>query len=277
MSTVQIAAATTDKRTLSRACPAEEKEAHTGTHGAVQTRPSARTRSSAGTAMPKTYLRMTPDRWIKTSPQRTQILYRADTSLILYFLEVRHGHTLIESGTGTLGLTYVLGRAVGPSGAVHTVEQNAERYAHAKKEIEEYGLANTSIHHGDIAHFLEASASAQDGASPLPSQADGIVLDVPAPEGALGTASRVLRPNGRLVCFVPCIEQVQRILCTAKGTPSLRLDRIAENTEIPHRPFRLAHAEYGTVPARQIRGHTGYLVFLSKKKDDCNFLCTEVQ
>lgn len=61
-------------------------------------------------------IRPTSELWTVSLPHRTQILYTPDISLILMRLEVRPGHVVIESGTGSGSMTTAMARCVGPKG-----------------------------------------------------------------------------------------------------------------------------------------------------------------
>lgn len=209
-------------------------------------------------------LPMTCDRWVKTVRHRTQILYRADVSLMLYMMGVRAGDIAVECGTGTLSLTYALSKAVGSRGRVFTFEANSERYEAAKREVAQAQLENVTaterdaveggLWHGEM-EGLEISK---------------VLLDLPTPHLLVPEASVLLAKGGALCCFVPCIEQIQslaRVLREHAGEFSA--PRMFENVEIGHQPRSTsprggADRVYGTIPSGQIRGHTGYLLFATK-------------
>lgn len=201
-------------------------------------------------------LLMSCNTWIKSSPRRTQILYRADISSILYHLDIRESMCILESGTGSLTLTYILSKLVREKGAVHTVEYNRERYEAAKREIKDMSLKNIYIYHRTIEEYLKYANI----------QADRIFLDVPEPEIVLSLCADALKIRGRICVFVPCIEQVQRALKAVKELSSLEVDILLEGIEIPHKPCRLGEDLFGTVPEAVIRSHTGYLLFLTKAR-----------
>ncbi|KAI5190228.1 tRNA (adenine57-N1/adenine58-N1)-methyltransferase catalytic subunit [Nematocida minor] len=202
-------------------------------------------------------LELNCDRWIKTTSQRTQIIYRADASIIVYHMALLHTARVIESGTGTLGLTYVLSKYL-RAGTVDTVECNADRYTAAKKEIEKVGLNNVRIHCSRVLEYLQSVVESKE-------RADGLVLDVPEPDEVLQTAEDALRPGSAVCCFVPCIEQVQRVLKKAEELPRLKVEKLLENIEIAHKPALISTEparEYGTTQDTQIRGHTGYIILM---------------
>nr|CAB3226524.1 tRNA (adenine(58)-N(1))-methyltransferase catalytic subunit TRMT61A [Phallusia mammillata] len=147
-------------------------------------------------------LQPTPELWTTTLPHRTQILYAPDIAMITFQLELKPGSVVCESGTGSGSLSHAIIRTVAPTGHLHTVEFNQDRYEKAGVEFENHGLSkNVTIYHRDVIN---------DG-FPVENAADAVFLDIPRPDEALPQAAKALKSSGGRICsFSPCIEQTQR-------------------------------------------------------------------
>jgi len=75
-------------------------------------------------------------------PHRTQILYIADISFVMNFLDLKPGMSMIESGTGSGSFTHSIARTIAPTGHLYTFEYHQERMSVASKEFEEHGLSH---------------------------------------------------------------------------------------------------------------------------------------
>ncbi|PUZ46586.1 hypothetical protein GQ55_7G091500 [Panicum hallii var. hallii] len=145
----------------------------------------------------------TPELWTLVLSHRTQILYIADISLVVAYLELVPGCVVLESGTGSGSLTTSLARAVAPHGRVHTFDFHEQRAASAREDFERNGLSNLiTVNVRDIQGegFPEEHRASSDA----------VFLDLPQPWLAIPSVSLMLKQDGVLCSFSPCIEQVQR-------------------------------------------------------------------
>ncbi|KAG6473864.1 tRNA (adenine(58)-N(1))-methyltransferase catalytic subunit TRMT61A-like [Zingiber officinale] len=228
----------------------------------------------------------TPELWTLVLSHRTQILYLADISFVISYLEVVPGCLVLESGTGSGSLTTSLARAVAPSGHVYTFDFHAQRATLAREDFERNGLSSlvtVSVRDIQGEGFPEEFCGA----------ADSVFLDLPQPWLALPSVRKMLKQDGVLCSFSPCIEQVQhscevltsgftdiRTFEVLLRTYEIREERMTTSEadhESPVGPMRKKrHCTPHDVddsqgertattvtarPCQESRGHTGYLTF----------------
>lgn len=148
-------------------------------------------------------LKATPELWTICLPHRTQILYFPDISLITTLLELKPGSIVVEAGTGSGSMTHSLARTIAPSGHVYSFDFHEVRSIEAKKEFEDHGL-------GQIVTAANRDVCETGFPEELSNRADGLFLDLPHPWECIPKAKKVLKKGGRICCFSPCIEQVQK-------------------------------------------------------------------
>ncbi|KAF3637354.1 hypothetical protein CQW23_05533 [Capsicum baccatum] len=232
----------------------------------------------------------TPELWTLVLSHRTQILYIADISFVVMYLEIVPGCLVLESGTGSGSLTTSLARAVAPTGHVYTFDFHEQRAASAREDFEKTGLSNlVTVGVRDI--------QGEGFPDEFCGRADSVFLDLPQPWLAIPSAGKMLKPDGVLCSFSPCIEQVQRSCETLKldftdirtfevllRTYEVRQKILescpvneGDSIERPPRKRRQGSAEgsNGTEcsssptpvirPSGEARGHTGYLTFARLK------------
>ena len=144
---------------------------------------------------------------------RTQILYSPDISMVLFQLDIKPGWIVVESGTGSGSLSTSIGKTVLPTGHLYTFEFNEHRVKMAQKEFKVMGLDPfVTWTHRDVLEGGFEMAIEMDGfETNLDDKADAVFLDLPSPWKALHHAHKVLKHNGRICNFSPCIEQVQKV------------------------------------------------------------------
>ncbi|KAJ7034016.1 tRNA methyltransferase complex subunit Cpd1 [Mycena alexandri] len=148
-------------------------------------------------------LRPTPELWTMALPHRTQILYIADISLVVSYLDIRRGSRVIEAGTGSGSFSHSVARSIGPSGHLWSYEFHEARAKKAREEFAQHGMSDiVTLTHQNVC---------KDGFN-LTDAADSVFLDLPAPWDAVEHAKQALRKDRptRICCFSPCMEQVLR-------------------------------------------------------------------
>ncbi|KAG9155393.1 hypothetical protein Leryth_017927 [Lithospermum erythrorhizon] len=144
----------------------------------------------------------TPELWTLVLSHRTQILYIADISFVVMYLEIVPGCVVLESGTGSGSLTTSLARAVAPSGHVYTFDFHEQRAASAREDFEKTGLNNLiTVGVRDI--------QGEGFPEEFSGKADSVFLDLPQPWLAIPSVAKMLKQDGIICSFSPCIEQVQ--------------------------------------------------------------------
>ncbi|KAJ9152873.1 hypothetical protein P3X46_026384 [Hevea brasiliensis] len=147
-------------------------------------------------------LAATPALWTLVLNHRTQILYIADISFVIMYLEIVPGCLVLESGTGSGSLTTSLARAVAPTGHVYTFDFHEQRAASAREDFERTGVSSlVTVGVRDI--------QGEGFPDEYTGLADSVFLDLPQPWLAIPSAGKMLKRDGILCSFSPCIEQVQ--------------------------------------------------------------------
>lgn len=126
---------------------------------------------------------------------------------------MKSGSIVVESGTGSGSLSTSIGKTVLPTGHLYTFEFNEQRVKMAQKEFKAMGMDKfiTCTHRDVLADGFNLDTEIDGEPTNLDDKADAIFLDLPSPWKALGHAHKVLKHNGRLCNFSPCIEQVQKV------------------------------------------------------------------
>lgn len=175
--------------------------------------------------------------------RKTQVIYPKDSGYIVLLAGIGPGSRVVEAGTGSGYMTAVLAHAVGPSGKVYTYEIRRDLQDIAVKNLRKIGLEERVVFkHGDVRRDVEERS------------VDAAVLDIPDPWNAAANVLRSLRPGGRIVCFLPTINQLERtfLALTNKGFI------MVEARELIERKYKVKRGE--TRPETLTIGHTGYIV-----------------
>ncbi len=132
-----------------------------------------------------------------------QVIYPKDLGLIVMYADIFPGATVLEAGTGSGSLTLALSRAVGAEGKVISYEVREDHHLQGRANVESWYAGggskpdNVDLRLGDVF----------DG---VPETADRLVLDMPEPWRAVGTATESLAPGGVMCSYLPTIPQVSK-------------------------------------------------------------------
>jgi tRNA (adenine57-N1/adenine58-N1)-methyltransferase len=181
-----------------------------------------------------------------------QVVYPKDVAMILIYADIFPGATVVEAGTGSGSLTLALARAVGESGRVISYEIREDHYATALKNVTDWYEAlggkpeNLELRLGDVFEGI-----AERGV-------DRLVLDLPEPWHAVGTATQSLAAGGIVCCYLPTIPQVAQAV-EALRAGGFGLVHTFENL------VRTWNVEGQSVrPDHRMVAHTGFLVTARK-------------
>lgn len=145
----------------------------------------------------------TPELWAMAMDHRTQIVYPHDSALIAFLLELRPGSVLVESGTGSGAACAAFARVIAP-GMVYTFDFHKERADAARQDFQRLGLSKVVTVKGGVDVVKDGFIGVADAI------ADAVFLDLPVPYEMGDEVLRVLKHDGIVCMFSPCIEQVQR-------------------------------------------------------------------
>ena len=172
-----------------------------------------------------------------------QIILPKDSSRIAFFLGIRSGDTVVEAGAGSGGLTLALLNSVWPDGKVITYDIREDHLMFARSNV-----ART-----DMSLCWEGRIA--DVRSGIPDrEVDAIAMDVPDPEKAVSAMEGSLKPGGRICCFVPTMNQVERCIMALREGHYSGIEAV----ELIER--KLSVKEGAVRPDTDMLGHTGYII-----------------
>lgn len=181
---------------------------------------------------------------IKGVKRQTQIMYPKEIGYLLLKLGIGPGCTVIESGTGSGGLTTALAWYVGDTGRVITYERREDFYKLAGKNLRRVGLDH---------RVTQVNKNIEDGFDH--SGADALFLDVRTPWQYIRHISAAVNPGAMCGFLLPTTNQVSELLHALEdaGFEDLEVMEILVRHWKPV-PDRLR-------PDDRMVAHTGFLVF----------------
>lgn len=177
----------------------------------------------------------------------TQVIYPKDSSFILGYTDIRNGDKVIEAGVGSGFLTMLLACRVAPDGVVYGFDVNPRALEITKKNLELTGCEqNVVLFNHDI----------KDGI-PI-KEVTAVFLDLPDPWAVLENVWDALLPGGKLVVFIPTVNQLSKVIKYLKD----KKFGLLKVVEIMHREFESNPDAIRPVSFQVV--HTGYIVFARK-------------
>ena len=186
--------------------------------------------------------------------RQTQPIYPKDLGAILVGADIYPGARVLEAGTGTGALTMAALRAVGPGGTVVSYEAREDFLEAAKRAIvDTMGSLppNLILKLGDIYAGVEET------------EMDRLLLDVPEPWQAAGTARSGVRPGGIVFAHCPNVSQVQRFFDCLRDVRGFGM---LEAYELLQRGWTVRGRSMR--PSHRMVAHTGFLCFARRLADD---------
>ena len=170
-----------------------------------------------------------------------QIISPKDIAWIVYKSGLSSGETVIEAGSGSGALTLAIAQAVAPNGKVVTFENNSKHFKIAKRNV---AMSPWS----KIVDIREEELN--NDAEIIP--AASIVLDLPNPWEIISWAQKSLSIGGFLICYIPTINQVQKLLEALERWQEIEIvETIQRSWQSKQNALR---------PQSNMLGHTGFIV-----------------
>ena len=236
------------KRYLIKLQPGESWFSHRGSieHDALIGQPLGRT---VYTQHGYAYLALEPSTndLIQELPRTTQIIYGKDAAQIALRLNLYPGRTLVEAGTGSGGLTFLLARTVMPSGRVYSYETRPDNFEMAQNNLTELGLAPyVTLYNEDISGGFHER------------EMDACFLDLREPWYFLDHVWECLKGSGFFGALVPTTNQVTELVAALQERPfgDISIE------EILVRPWKATPGRLR--PEDRMLAHSGFLIFARK-------------
>ena len=170
-----------------------------------------------------------------------QIISPKDIAWIVYKSGILSGDTVIEAGSGSGALTLALTQTVAPDGRVVTFENNSKHFKIAKRNIAMSPWVK-------LVEFKKEELN--DNTETIP--AASIVFDLPNPWDILSWAKKSLRVGGFLICYLPTVNQVQKLVEALEGWQEIEIvETLQRSWQSKQNALR---------PQSSMLGHTGFIV-----------------
>ena len=170
-----------------------------------------------------------------------QIISPKDIAWIIYKSGISSGQTVIEAGSGSGALTLALTQAVAPNGRVVTFENNSKHFK----------IAERNVSMSPWSEIVEIKGQELNNNTEI-IPAASIVLDLPNPWDIISWAQKSLRIGGFLICYLPTVNQVQKLIDSLEGWQEIEIiETIQRSWQSKQNALR---------PQSNMLGHTGFIV-----------------
>ena len=170
-----------------------------------------------------------------------QIISPKDAAWIIYKSGISTGDTVIEAGSGSGALTLGLAQSIAPKGKVITFENHSRHFKIAKRNI------NMSPWN-DLVDIRNEELN--DDTEIIP--ASSIILDLPNPWDIISWAQKSIRVGGFLICYVPTVNQVQKLIDSMENWKEIEtVETIQRTWQSKSKALR---------PKSNMIGHTGFII-----------------
>tara|TARA_B100000700_G_scaffold139081_1_gene155147 strand:- start:1081 stop:1824 length:744 start_codon:yes stop_codon:yes gene_type:complete len=170
-----------------------------------------------------------------------QIISPKDIAWLLYSSNLKSGDIVVEAGGGSGALTVALAQTVFPKGKVITFEKNRKHIEIIKKNLTMSPYSNlVNLNNNELKNDTEIISC------------NCVILDLPNPHTIVGWAAKCLQLGGKLLCYVPTINQVEKLLTSLDEWSQI------EVSESIHRTWQ-SRSE-AIRPNTNLIGHTGFVV-----------------
>ncbi|MGE4505252.1 MAG: tRNA (adenine-N1)-methyltransferase [Desulfovibrionaceae bacterium] len=233
------------KRYLHKLDPAQEVHTHDGRLSMADIA-AAGYGGHARTHLGRAYLVLKPTLHdlIKRVKRQTQIMYPKEIGYLVLKMGIGPGSTVIESGTGSGGLTTALAWFVGDGGRVITYERREEFHKLAGKNLARIGLDHrVEMVNADITEGFRHTG------------ADALFLDVRTPWDYLHHIPAAVVPGAMCGFLLPTTNQVCDLLRGLEAGPFSDV----EVMEILVRHYKPVADRLR--PEDRMVAHTGFLIF----------------
>jgi tRNA (adenine57-N1/adenine58-N1)-methyltransferase len=187
--------------------------------------------------------------YIYKMKRQTQIIFPKDLGAMIFYGDIRSGHTVLESGVGSGALSLALLRAVGAQGRLVSIEKRLMFAKLARANIARFCGQRAGNHDIIVADIQDAG---------LRLQADRVVLDLPEPWHALRYVVPHLKTGGIFVSLSPNVAQIQLTFRELKAHGFTHI----HSFELLQREWMVDDRR--ARPKDRMIGHTGFITVAKK-------------